>query len=872
MTDIHVLAPTVEHHRTALGIGESTPRISWRTIASRPFEQSSYEIEVRWAADGRIEQAAFDSTGQILVPWPFRPLRSRDGATVRVRVRDGGEDWSPWSEATSFEAGLLAASDWVARPVGPSWSEDPEALRRPPRVRRAFRLPRAVTEARLYVTAHGLCEVEINGERVGDDILSPNWTVYDRRLQYRTYDVTELLREGENAIGAWLADGWYRGRLGFRGGHPNLYGSEIGLIAQLECRHADGSTTTIATDEDWQAAFGPIHHADLYIGEHYDARDETPGWSSPGFPADGWTPVKVGTRDSATLVAPDGPPIRCTGEIAPQKIWRSPSGKTLVDFGQNLVGRLRLRVEGPAGTPITIRHAEVLQGGELYTRPLRGALQTDTYVLGGGGPEEWEPRFTIHGFRYAEITGWPGELDASMLVARVYHTDMVRTGDLETSHDLLNQLHRNIVWGMRGNFVGLPTDCPQRDERLGWTGDIQVFAPSASFLYDCSGLLASWLKDLAVEQEKLGDGTVPWYVPVIPGGERWTPIRPGAVWGDAAVLIPWVLYQRFGDLEIVRRQYPSARAWVDLIERLAGPDRIWNQSFQLGDWLDPTAPPDDPIAAMTDPHLVATAYFAWSARHLAMMAEALGEGADAEKYAALADEVARAFVAEYALPDGRLRSDTQCAYALALRFDLLPPGKQRERAAARLAELVAARGNRISTGFAGTPAICDALTLAGKLPTAYALLEERECPSWLYTVLMGATTMWERWDSLLPDGTVNPGQMTSFNHYALGAVADWMHRTIGGLTATRPGYREVLVAPRPGGSITSATLTHETPYGRIDLSWRLDGEDVHIEFELPVGVTARLPGSDKVYGNGRHAARVSRAALDGNVSTSRGIE
>ncbi len=860
MSEYRVSAPRFEHHREALGIGEPRPRLSWRIVSDARFEPSAYEIEGRWA-DGRTETRTVDSREQVLVDWPFPALVSREHVDVRVRVRPADGSWSAWSQWSPVEAGLLRPEDWTAVPVGHAWSEDPEAMRRPPLLRRNFTLTKPVMRARLYVTAHGVHEVEINGQRIGQDALAPGWTVYDRRLVYSTYDVTAALSEGDNTIGAWLGDGWYRGRLGFRGGYPNLYGSDLSLIAQLECAHPDGTVTTVVTDGDWQAGLGAIHRSDLYVGEYYDARDLQPDWSSPGFAATSWSPVRVAERDRRTLVAPDAPPIRCTEEVTPQRIWTSPSGKTLIDFGQNLVGRLRIDVSGPRGTAITLRHAEVLQEGELYTRPLRGAAQTDTYVLAGDGPEHWEPRFTIHGFRYAEVTGWPGALDASMITARVYHTDMERTGWLETSAPLLNQLHNNIVWGMRGNFVGLPTDCPQRDERLGWTGDIQVFAPSASFLYDCSGLLANWLKDLAIEQEKLGDGTVPWYVPVIPGGARWTPIRPGAVWGDAAVLIPWALFERFGDLEMVRRQYASAKAWVDLVERLAGDSRLWNTGFQLGDWLDPTAPPDDPIAAMTDPHLVATAYFAWSARHLSLMADALGNAADARKYGTLANEVASAFAGAYLLPDGRLTSDTQTAYALAIMFDLIPAGEQRSGAAARLAVLVAERGNRISTGFAGTPAVCDALTKAGHLASAYALLEETECPSWLYTVQMGATTMWERWDSLMPDGTVNPGQMTSFNHYALGAVADWMHRTIGGLTATAPGYREVTIAPRPGGSIASANLRHETPYGRIEVAWRLTGDDVYLEFELPIGVTARVPGNDHRYGNGRHNIVLSTAAL-----------
>ncbi len=417
----------------------------------------------------------------------------------------------------------------------------------------------------------------------------------------------------------------------------------------------------------------------------------------------------------------------------------------------------------------------------------------------------------------------------------------------------MNQLHENVVWGMRGNFVDIPTDCPQRDERVGWTGDIQVFAPTASFLYDVSGMLSSWLKDVAVEQ--LPDGTVPWYVPVIPAKLRWTPIRPGAVWGDVAVLTPWVLYERFGDPGILAAQYESAKAWVDLIDRLAGEDHLWNDGYQLGDWLDPTAPPQEPADGATDKYLVATAYFAWSARHLARSAEVLGLREDAEHYADLAAKVREAFAAEYLLPDGRMTSDAQTAYALAIVFDLIPDPVQRAAAGDRLAALVAGAGNRIATGFAGTPVIADALTRADALSTAYDLLLETECPSWLYQVLQGATTVWERWDSLMPDGTVNPGTMTSFNHYAFGAVADWLHRVVAGIESAAPGYRSIRFAPRPGGGFTSASAAHETPYGRASIAWRIEDGELRVTVEVPTGSegVVDLPGSDPVaVGSGTH--------------------
>ncbi|WP_246121576.1 alpha-L-rhamnosidase [Pseudonocardia cypriaca] len=799
------------------------------------------------------------SAEQILVPWPEEPLASRERATVRVRVQGTDRSWSMWSPETEIETGLLEPSGWVARPVGGAWPEDLDSDdRRPALVRRAFDVTGGIVSARVYASAHGLYELEINGTRVGDDVLSPGWTVYPKRLRYYTYDVTGLLRAGENVIGGWLGDGWYRGRLGWRGGFRNLFGSDLSLIAQLEIRYADGRTQTVATDADWLAATGPIVRTGNYDGEDYDARDERPGWSSPGLDPAGWTPVAVRDRDPATLVAPTGPPVRCTEEIAPVAVLTTPSGKRVLDFGQNLVGRLRIRVHGERGAKVVIRTAEVLQDGELYQRPLRDARSTDTYVLAGRpGGEEWEPRFTFHGFRYAEVEG-PADLDA---IARVLHSDLERTGWFTCSDPLLERLHENVVWSMRGNFVDIPTDCPQRDERVGWTGDLQVFAPTAAFLFDVTGMLSSWLQDVAAEQ--LPDGTVPWYVPVIPAHEVWTPIRPGAAWGDVATLTPWVLYERTGDSGLLEAQYGSARAWVDLVDRLAGEDHLWDSGFQLGDWLDPSAPPDDPAAGQTDKYLVATAYFAASSRAVARMATVLGREEDAAHYEKLADAVGEAFCAAYVLPDGRMVSDSQTAYSLAIGFDLLPSEDARAAAGARLAELVAAAGNRIATGFVGTPLVTDALSSTGELATAYDLLLGRECPSWLYPVTQGATTIWERWDSLLPDGRVNPGSMTSFNHYALGAVADWLHRVVAGLAPLAPGYCEVRFAPRPGGGLTRAAARHRSPYGMVGISWELVDGTLTVDTELPTGTTGVLDLDGEpphALGPGKHRHTVTIAA------------
>jgi alpha-L-rhamnosidase len=694
-------------------------------------------------------------------------------------------------------------------------------------------------------------EVELNGRRVGDHVLAPGWSSYRHLLRYATYDVTDHLRPGENALGAWLGDGWYRGHLGFGGGTWGVFGDDVGLLAQLEVVTDEGRAVVLATDGTWRTAAGPITSSQLYEGEAYDARLEPAGWSEPGFDDRSWAPVRRVPFDVSLLTAPEAPPVRCTGELAPVSVTERGPGRYLLDFGQNHAGRLRVRVAGPAGTTVRLRHAEVLEDGDLCTRPLRGATSTDVLVLGDEGERVWEPRFTMHGYRYAEVSGWPGELRAGDVVSRVHHSDMPRRGWFWCSEPDVERLHENVVWSMRSNFVDIPTDCPQRDERLGWTGDIQVFAPSATFLYGVSGVLGDWLRSLAAEQQQYG--TVPWYVPYIPG-PGWDPTVPGAVWGDAAVLVPWTLYERTGDVGVLRRQYASARAWVDQVESLAGPDRLWDTGFQLGDWLDPAAPPDDPTQALTDPYLVATAYFAHSARRLADIAEVLGETDDARRYRAVAAEVRVAFAKAYLAPDAPDDARTETAYSLALAFDLCPAEAVRRQVAEALAALVRETGGTIHTGFAGTPAICDALSATGHVDEAYALLLERRCPSWLYAVAMGATTTWERWDSLLPDGTVNPGDMTSFNHYALGAVVDWMHRVVAGLAPDAPAYRRLRIAPRPGGGITSAGARHETPYGTASVDWRLAGDRIVVRAEVPVGATAvlDLPGLRRELGHGAH--------------------
>ncbi len=857
---------TVEHLRDTHALGVGAPRLSWTVQTEREgWRQQGYALELTQGAAEPVVFGPSESPESVLVPWPFAPLSSRDRVSLRVRVWGEDGSVSPWSEKLNAEVGLLEPGDWSARFITPDWDEDTSEAQPTPMLRHTFEIDgevgREIVWARLYVSALGVFEAYLNGERIGDHVLAPGWTSYPNRLRYETFDVTPMLRPGTNALGALLGDGWYRGRLGFHGGKRNIYGDRLGFLAQLELYDADGVITRVVTDEGWRAATGPILASDLYDGETYDACLERPGWSEPDFGAHDWLGVRPLEHDLRTLFAPLGPPVRRTQTLAPVSITRSPSGKTLLDFGQNLVGRLRLRVQGEAGQTVTLRHAEVLEAGELGTRPLRGAKATDRYTLRGGDPETWEPRFTFHGFRYAEVTGWPGDLREGDVEAVVLHSDLERRGFFACSNPRLERLHENVVWSMRGNFLDLPTDCPQRDERLGWTGDIQVFAPTAAFLYDVSGFLSSWLADLAAEQDDAG--VVPFIVPnVVAEGHT-----PAAAWGDAAVIVPWVLYERYGDAGVLAAQFDSMKGWVEHLRSLAGPSLLWAGGFQYGDWLDPDAPPENASKAKTDPDIVATAYFAHSAELLGRAAGVLEQQEDAARYRALAEEIRRAFRSEYATPSGRLMSDAPTAYALALTFGLLEDPEQRRHAGARLAELVRRSDYRISTGFVGTPLICDALLSAGAEAEVFRLLTETGCPSWLYPVTQGATTIWERWDSMLPDGSINPGEMTSFNHYALGAVADFLQRRVAGLAPGAPGYRRLEVEPHIGGGLTHASARYRTLYGLAEVAWALSQGQLELNVLVPPNTTARvvLPGTGAVHevGSGRYRWVVPHAQDSG---------
>ena len=716
-------------------------------------------------------------------------------------------------------------------------------------LRREFDLPAEPVRATLRVTALGVVDPWLNGRRVGDEVLEPGWTSYRHRLVVRTHDVTDLVRAGTNALGLVVGEGWAAGRIGYES-RRNLWTERVAGWAELTVEHVDG-TTTVVTDGEVRASTGAIREHSLYDGETYDARLEPVGWSEPGYDDAGWAAVESVDWPEAALVDPVSEPIRRIEELAPVSIVTD-GDRVVVDFGQLVTGWVRLTVAGQAGTTVTLRHAETLIDGEFDVRTLRSARATDRYVLRGDPSETWEPRFTFHGFRYVELTGYPGRVTPDAVRAVVVHSDVPRTGGFETSDPLINQLHSNVVWGMRGNFVGVPTDSPQRDERLGWTGDINAFGPTAAFLYDVRGVLGSWLQDLAAEQVEHGE--VPWVVPSV----LTTPSPPTALWSDVAVSLPWTLYRQYGDVSILRDAYSSMTAYVRQVEGLLDEHGLWSTGYQFGDWLDPDAPADRPAEGKTDSHLVATAYVVKVVRELAAAAGVLGHDDDAEELTALAHRVRGAFRREYVTPSGRVIGESATAYALAIVMGLLDED-QTAYAGGRLAQVVARSGYTISTGFAGTPLVADALSSTGHLTEAYLLLMQTECPSFLYPVTQGATTIWERWDAIRPDGSLNDTGMTSLNHYALGSVADWLHRVVGGLSPAEPGYARLRVAPKPGGGLTSARVWNETVRGRAEVAWRIADGSLHLDVVVPAGSTAtvELPchpqGAVEEVGPGEHS-------------------
>lgn len=867
------------------GIDVSWPRLSWQMADDRRgAEQWSYQILVADDA-AQLERGIgtlWDSgrvisNESIQVAYAGAPLRSRQIAYWKVRVWDKHDQPSPWSKTARWSMSLLSSDEWSAKWVGdPAGDEVPVTEPLPAVMLRKEFEPLAdagaIKRATAYVSALGWYELSFNGQRVSDRVLAPEWTDYRRRVQYQTYDVTELLhrlKDGRIALAAWLGDGWYAGRLGLAGivpgGPPRaIYGRKPKLLMQLEIEYADGSRQTIVSDESWKSTNeGPIRVGDLLDGETYDARREMPDWDRPGFDDSAWNGAAVYDAGGAELIAQMNDPIRITQQLRPIAVTEPTPGAYVFDLGQNMVGWCRLKVRGQAGREITLRHAEVLNSdGAIYTDNLRSARQMDRYVCRGDREEIWEPRFTYHGFRYVEVTGLDYKPDVAVLTGLVLHSDTPPAGRFECSSPLLNQLMQNIVWTQRSNTHSVPTDCPQRDERLGWTGDILAFAQTACFNRDMAAFYRKWLLDMRDAQTP--DGRYPDFAP--------HPYDPAArfsgvpAWGDAGVHVAWCAYRNYGDKRLLEEHFESARRWVDWIHA-NNPDLLWKNARgnDYGDWLNADTlqlegwPKE---GAGMPKEAFATAFFARSADILWQMAVILGKEDEALHYLTLSNDIKKAFNQAYVQPDGRMLGNTQAGYAIALNFDLLP-AQLRENAVRYMIECFDRYGGNISTGFHSTICLMNELTRACRSDEAYRLINNRTMPSWGYAIDHGATTIWERWDGFVEGrGFQNPG-MNSFSHYALGSVGEWMYRTIIGINLDPhvPAYKQFALRPRPGGGLTWARGSYDSMYGRIESSWRIVGDKLILDFVVPPNTSAiaYIPTADpaSVREGGKPAAQAS---------------
>ena len=922
-----------EYLSNPLSIDAATPRLSWvPQSAERGWKQSAYRVQVASSqADLTAGKADLWDSGKVKssqtlnVRYAGAPLQSGARCYWRVQVWDGADRAWPISAPAFWQMGLLRASDWRAQWIRAQTPRDSkvDGLDLPPApfLRKTFALNKPVARATMWVTARGVYEMRLNGQKVGDQMMAPGWTDYNARIQYQAYDVTSQLKTGANAIGAILGDGWFSGYVGFNGMHHH-YGRDVALKMQMQVNYADGTTQTIVSDASWQGATGPLVYSDMLQGEFYDARLEQTGWDMANFPAKNWKNVEIAAEipsgpivdvtdklralvkngalsiqvnneiagdpafnsvktlrveytlngvaktanvaENATLdlpgagqsgnveiqkatygvnrepgapailVASHAPAVRVTQELKPVEITQPTPGTWIFDMGQNMVGVARLKVRGAAGQKIQLRFAEMLNpNGSAYTANLRAARVTDSYVCKGAGIETFEPRFTFHGFRYVEVTGFPGTPTLDAITGLFIGSDIPQTGTFSTSSPLVNQLQSNIDWGQRGNFLSIPTDCPQRDERLGWLGDAQVFAKTATYNRDVAAFFEKWLQD--VRDAQAPDGGYPDVAP------RKVDTGNGApAWGDAGIIVPWTIYQAYGDKQIIEQSWDSMEKWMNYISS-ANPDGLWKnrRANDFGDWLS--------IGANTDKELLATAYYAYDANLMARMARATNRAGDAAKYDALFEKIKTAFNAAYVAPDGKLKGDTQTAYLLALRFELLP-ANMRPLAARQLAVNIKAKNDHLSTGFVGVSYLCPTLSDFGYNDLAYKLLLNETFPSWGYSIKRGATTIWERWDGWTEEKGFQDVGMNSFNHYSLGSVGEWLFGTVGGIQTdpNAPGFERILIAPQPGAGLSFANAAYDSVRGRIVSNWKTSANATTYDITIPANTTAQIavPASD----------------------------
>ena len=822
MGGLHTLSITVDRHLV-------TTRLDGKVIENQREYVSSYDF---------IKGFVGVRTGP-----------GEDATIHRVKVTSntgGGTLLSTdFSDNNPFGVGEInSAGLELERPLEGVWQPDDHAM---PLLRTAFASTKTLTRARVYATARGVYQMSLNGQPVGDQHLAPGWTDYFQRIQHQTYDVTDLVRQGDNAWGVELGRGWYAGKIGPR--PPGNYGTDLSFLARLRMDYSDGTTQWVDTnDSTWRTRPGPYTATDNMDGESYDARLEQPGFDRTGFDDSGWYPVVAGSDDARKVAAQPDEPVRTTEEQHARRRTNPAPGKYVYDLGQNIVGVARMVLHGKAGTTATIRHGEALNpDGTLYTANLRAAKATDTYTFDADGDATYEPSFTSHGFRYVEISGVQVPSGVTEVTGMVWGSDLPATGSLETSSPMLNQLLSNISWGQRDNFLSIPTDTPARDERLGWTGDISVFAPTASYLRDTRAFLGKWVTDLVDAQEPGGDFTA--YAPVPPGYK----LGAGAGWADAGITVPYALWQAYGDATVVRQNWDAIARFFAFVRTWPSASLIEDRRPQWGDWLHL----DDQVSNA----IIGTAYFAQDARMMSEMAAAIGKTTEAAEFGRLYQDIRRAFADAFIAADGTVQGNSQTGYAMAIGMGLVPD-ELKAKVGAKYVAKIAASGNHLTTGFLGTPLLLPALSAIGRDDIAWQLLMRTEYPSWGYEVMKGATTMWERWNTVMPDGSFGDVKMNSFNHYAYGAVGDWMYRNIGAIAPARPGYKKIRVEPRPGGGVDHGEGTFESVYGTIHTDWTSQSESYRVEgqnwvsgtrlslaVDVPVNTTADIvvPGQSTAW-------------------------
>lgn len=830
----------VENLSNPIGIDITSPRFTWQLISDkRNIMQTAYEIVVNdQSLHGKAvpywNSGKISSDSSVQVAYKGKPLQSGKKYYWKVRVWDNSGKASPWSQTAYWQMGLLDSNEWKAKWIESGLDKDGD-MRPAIHFRKEFQSTKKIASATAYITAHGLYEARINGKRVGDYYLTPGWTSYNKRLQYQTYDVTKLLNRGDNAVGVTLANGWYRGYLAW-GGNKDVWGKDLSLLIQIDITYTDGTKESVVSDGTWKSSTGSILDAEIYNGEVIDTRKEKDGWTSIGYNDADWTAVTEKDYSKSVLLATQNEPVKKHETFSPVKVFTTPKGERVVDFGQNLVGWVMVRLNGKPGDTVKIFHAEVLdKEGNFYTENLRAAKARTIYILKGNGEQNLEPHFTFYGFRYIKIEGLHGEIKPENFTAVALYSDMQATGNFACSNPLINQLQHNIQWGQRGNFLDVPTDCPQRDERLGWTGDAQAFSLTAAFNRNVNNFFAKWLKDVAADQ--YASGSVPFVIPNVLG-----PNSGGSTgWADVCTIIPWNMYLAYGDKRILQQQYPSMKAWVDYMTKNSKND-LWNTGYHFGDWLFYRPFDDnDGRSAVTDKYLIAQCFWAHSTQLLINTAKVLGKPNDVSTYSSLLKRIKDAFLKEYVTPNGRLVSGTQTAYVLALNFDMLPESL-RPLIAQRLVDNIKDYGVQLTTGFLGTPYLCHVLSRFGYDDIAYELLFRQEYPSWLYPVKMGATTIWERWDGIKPDGSFQTPGMNSFNHYAYGAIGDWMYRTVAGINLNEeaPGYKKIIIRPHLTDSLSFASASLQTYYGKVSSEWKKDNGNLILNVEVPVNASANV--------------------------------